>query len=153
MNSRLLQKNNSSGITVYIAVTITAALILVSVSILNLALKQINISGAGRDSQNAFYAADSGAECALFWDVRNPMATSSAFDALSTQNIECNSTSIPVTHTANISTFTMNFTPGTHCAKVTVTKNAGATKIESRGYNTCDTTSNRRLERAIEINY
>ncbi len=156
MNIPFLKKvmGDNRGIAVYIAVTITAALILVSLSILNLALKQISISGAGRDSQNAFYAADSGGECALFWDVRNANAALSAFDSLSTQNITCNNnTAITITHVANVSTFTMPFTPELYCAKVTVTKNSGATKIESRGYNTCDTTSNRRLERAIEINY
>lgn len=142
------------GIAIYIAVIITATLILVSFSILSLALKQISISGAGRDSQDAFYAADSGAECALFWDVHNPVnPAQSAFDPLSIQTITCNNISIPVIHTVATSTFTMLFTPDLFCAKVTVVKLGLTTKVESRGYNTCDTTSNRRLERAVQINY
>ena len=58
------------GIAIYIAVTITAALILVSFAIISLALKQIVISSASRDSQAAFYASDSGVECALYWDLK-----------------------------------------------------------------------------------
>lgn len=146
--------NASRGIAIYIAVTITAALILVSISIVNIALKQISISGSGRDSQNAFYAADSGAECAIFWDVRNPVNPgTSAFDPLAVQDIECNSNTISVTHNSATSTFTMLFTPQSFCSKVTVVKNGGATKVEARGYNTCDVNNTRRLERAIEINY
>ncbi len=148
------KKMGERGIAIYIAVTITAALVLISLSIINIALKQISISGVGRDSQNAFYAADSAAECAIFWDVRNQITPGvSAFDPLSVIPIECNNTSIIVTRLVATSTFTMTFTPDLHCAKVTVAKLGSATKIESRGYNTCDTTSNRRLERAVQVNY
>jgi len=37
------------------------------------------------------------------------------------------------------------------CSSVTVTKEAGRTTIRSRGYNTCDTSSGRRVERGIRL--
>jgi len=37
------------------------------------------------------------------------------------------------------------------CVIVTVTKDAGRTTIDSRGYNTCDTSSSRRVERGIRL--
>ncbi len=170
----LKQKFKSKkGIALYIAVTVTAALILVSFSVVSLALKQISISGAGRDSQEAFYAADSGVECAIFWDVKNSVVPGqSAFTTTTPQVIFCNSdlnnplngallVGGPMTMTepgANgTSTFSLTFLPQLYCAQVTVVKGYSGglqtTKIESRGYNTCDTTSPRRVERAILTTY
>ena len=41
-----------------------------------------------------------------------------------------------------------------HCAIVEVTKNAdGSTNIYSRGYNTCDASHPRRVERGVEVTY
>jgi len=151
---KLFQKyiHNNRGITIYIAVTITAALILVSFAIINITLKQIALSGAGRDSQAAFYAADSGIECALYWNLRNPTSPGMSAFATSTplQNINCNNTPIVVSRIGATSTFTMLFAQP-YCAKVTVAKINASTTIESRGYNTCSTTNVRRVERAILV--
>lgn len=60
----------------------TASIILaVGVSIISIALKQLQISTVGRESQYAFYAANTGAECALYWDfhgVLQPVSTGGA---------------------------------------------------------------------------
>lgn len=144
--------SDNRGITIYIAVTITAALILVSFSIINITLKQITLSSTGRDSQAAFYAADSGIECALYWNLRNPTNPGfSAFDpAAPVQDINCNSTPISVSRTGATSTFTMTFAEP-YCAIVTVAKVLASTTVESRGYNSCDSTGVRRVERAILV--
>jgi Tfp pilus assembly protein PilX len=173
-----------SGIALYMAITITSAIVLVAFAIISLALRQISISNAGRDSQVAFYAADAGSECALYWDAKNTGGSAFASTTSSTQ-ISCNqdSTSNPTNPVAtpvyvgasntNIfgpwtpatatSTFAITFKSSLSdtsfpCAIVTVYKgNVGSgtvvTKIESRGYNTCDPSSIRRVERAIRINY
>lgn len=55
---------------------------------------------------------------------------------------------------AATSTFTVTVDPGANrCAEVQVAKAGGATRIESRGYNTCDTDSPRRIERALRATY
>lgn len=59
------------GFTIFIAVVVSGLLLIVVLSISNIALKETILSGAGRESELAFYAADSGVECALFWDWRN----------------------------------------------------------------------------------
>lgn len=158
----LIPKTDSKGIALYIVISITAALILVSYGIVESALKQVTISSIGRDSQEAFYAADSGAECAIFWDVKNPTNPgASAFATTTAQNISCNNTTINGVGGPSNSpaTFRLDFvtTSGTYCADVTVTKsyagNLPTTKIESKGYNTCDVTATQRVERAIRITY
>ncbi len=150
------------GFALLIAIAVTGTLLLISTGMVNLALKQSNISGAGRDSQLAFYAADTGLECALYWDTKNPSGES-AFNITTGVPIECNrdpvNAAVPpgnqwVVGGSSVSSFTMTFLPEPYCATVTVTKNLdGTTQIESKGYNTCDPNSPRRVERAVRATY
>jgi hypothetical protein len=65
---KLTQENNK-GFTLLFAVLVSVLVLAVGASIINIALKQTILSGAGRESQFAFYAANSGLECALYWDL------------------------------------------------------------------------------------
>lgn len=138
-------------------------LLLVSMGMINIAVKQAFLSSASRESQNAFYAADTGAECAIYWDVKNPTGFS-AFSTSTGSTISCNAdaanTSGKTNPVPNVvggnsqSTFTMTMLPDPYCATVTVTKlNDGTTRIESLGYNTCDSSNPRRVERAVRVTY
>src|SRR3989344_615182 len=150
-------KNPKSGFTLLLAVIITGTLLVIAAGITALAVKQSLIAVAGRDSQRAFYAADTGLECALYWDVKNPSGFS-AFDPSTGSTIYCNrDSSNPgnqwVVGGSSASTFTINFLPDLQCAVVTVTKQGLATTIESLGYNTCSAGNPRRVERAIRARY
>src|SRR3989344_3546084 len=80
------------GITLFIAVIASSLLLLVSLAVVNITYKDILFSSSARDSQFAFYAADSGVECAMYWDFKNP-SNISAF-AITTEGtprtINCN---------------------------------------------------------------
>lgn len=69
------KKNNSSkkekGFTLLFAVLVSVLVLSVGASIISVALKQSILSSTGRESQFAFYAANTGLECALFLDL-NP---------------------------------------------------------------------------------
>ncbi|OHB02496.1 MAG: hypothetical protein A3F53_01755 [Candidatus Zambryskibacteria bacterium RIFCSPHIGHO2_12_FULL_48_10] len=146
------------GFTLFLAVVVMGTLLLIATGITALAVKQSLISVSGRESQIAFYAADTGLECALYWDVKNPSG-SSAFDPSTSSTINCNQDANNggnqwVVGGSSASTFTMTFLPDPSCAIVTVTKLTGnATRIESLGYNTCNSESSRRVERAIRATY
>jgi len=148
----------NKGFTLFIAVVVTGTLLLISTAIVTLAVKQSLISASGRESQTAFYAADTGLECALYWDIQNPSGQS-AFDVTTGSTIDCNhdganSGNQWVVGGSSISTFTITFLPDLACARVTVTKGPGtATKIESLGYNSCDPANPRRVERAVRASY
>lgn len=152
-------KNIKSGFTLFLAVVIVGVLLFIVAGIVNLAVRQSFISTAGRDSQIAFYAADSGLECALFWDIKNPPGGVSAFDISTGSTINCNQdASNPgnqwVVGGSSISVFNITFLPNLWCASVKVTKNTNnTTSIESSGYNTCGSGSPRRVERAIRATY
>lgn len=60
--------NSSKGITLFIAVTIMAILLFISFAVVNISIKSTLFASAGRDSQLAFYAADAGLDCAIYWD-------------------------------------------------------------------------------------
>lgn len=154
------------GFTLFISIVITASLLLVSTGIITLAVKEAFLTSAARESQHAFYAADTGIECAIYWDIKNPDPSGlSAFDTAGQTNINCNADSLNTQGSATnptpqavggpsgVSTFTITFLPDTYCAVVTVTKALGLTTIESLGYNTCDPTNPRRVERAVRVRY
>ncbi len=149
----------NKGFTLFVAIIITGTLLLIATGIASLAVRQALISTSGRESQYAFYAADTGIECALYWDVKNP-AGFSAFSTSTGATISCNKdASNPSNEWVVGGSYTsvinhISFLPDQYCAIVTVTKGLdGSTKIESLGYNTCDTSSSRRVERAVRATY
>ena len=155
------------GITLYISVIVASFLILSSVAIISIAIRQVAVSSTGRDSQVAFYAADTGIECALYWDLKNPTVPGQSAFATTTpfQNIDCNKLTVVPLRVGATTTFAVAFTsPDTSCTTVTVAKGYSlglpTTKIESKGYNygtvsgeSCISSNARRTERAVSVSF
>lgn len=149
----------NKGFTLFVAIVVTGTLLLIATAIVGVALKESAITGAARESQYAFYAADTGIECALYWDVKNSSGVS-AFATTTGTVINCNKDAenpgnqwtVGGSYTSVIDKIT--FLPDPYCAIVTVNKSVGGeTTIESQGYNTCDETNPRRVERAVRVTY
>ena len=92
-------KKNNRGFTILVAVVTAGMLLIIAVSIADIALKEKILSSSGKDSQIAFYAADTGLECAMYWDVKkgvfSPDAADNAPDASSVSGvIGCNSNNL-----------------------------------------------------------
>ncbi|MDB5204675.1 MAG: hypothetical protein JWP09_703 [Candidatus Taylorbacteria bacterium] len=68
LGSNLSKKNLVSGFTLLFASLIGSLVFTIGIAILNISLKQLALTNAGRESQQAFYSADAGVECALFLD-------------------------------------------------------------------------------------
>ena len=171
------QLTTTRGFTVLFAVVVSAIVLSIGLSIANIMLKQITISSAGRESQIAFYTADSGAECAIYADLIGnafPLTESDGDTvvgpftcfggAVPTNPNDESGNSVPVaieTPEGVVTTFKIQYMEDPkYCAVVSVTKVdsesdgfAEKTTIRSRGYNTCDLNNARRLERGIEIRY
>ncbi|MBI2474133.1 MAG: hypothetical protein HYV68_00360, partial [Candidatus Taylorbacteria bacterium] len=62
------QSPKQAGYSLIFAVLISATLVTIGAAMANLALKEFAIVGTSRASQAAFYAADAGMECALYYD-------------------------------------------------------------------------------------
>lgn len=114
----------------------------------------MKLAGTTRESQLAYYAADSGVECALYVDFRgaNNFGTTTAPSVVS----ECANASnlLPLFGAyANGATFTVNYANGS-CVDVTVDKTSIApqTKLSAVGKNTCGQATDR-VNRSIEVKY
>ena len=72
------QHHHKTGFTLLFASLIVSLLLAVGLAILNITLQQILLSSAAKESQYAFYNADTGLECAIYADkVGKGFATSS----------------------------------------------------------------------------
>jgi len=149
---RNIYKNKKSGFALFVAIGVASILLLISIALTNVAFKQILIASSAKESQKAFYAADNGVECVLFWEAVNPTRPGeSAFSPLQSQSITCGDDTFTVGG-ANQSNFTATFDSFGTCVEVTVDKTSG-TSIESRGRNSCDTNNNKRVERGIRVEF
>lgn len=157
---------SSPGFTILLAALVASLVLGLGISIFSIAYKSVTLSTMGRDSQFAFYAADTAAECALYWDAPSRDAFSTTSPAAS---IRCDDPDPPnpITVTNNLPTwpstvFTVggatSFEPNGYCAVVTVTKRdvSPFTTIHADGYNVpCSerSTNPRTLQRSVELNY
>jgi hypothetical protein len=91
--NRNLSYKDKRGISLVISVLIGFTSILIGFAVANLALKETILSGSVKDSEIAFYAANSGIECGLFEDLRNV-----SFDPedKSPLNLTCNGQIVPI---------------------------------------------------------
>jgi len=141
------------GFTLMMAVLVAGILLAIGLAIFNITIKELQISSSGRDSQFAFYAADSGIECALYWDQKQD-----SFASSTPSTIVCNGVGIPNMGGKDYGeASTFSYEVDGLCSVVSVTKNEThpRTVMEAKGYNTsCEsTTSSRRLERAIRVTF
>ncbi len=155
-------KKTSRGFTLLLAVLISGILVALGSAIFDLVSKEILLSSAGRESQFAFYAADTGVECALYWDYQqNAFSTTTSITQVS-----CGGETVPLTRTYDTTnplrpvlttTFSFSFNgvttnPSTDVQVVRVFYPTQTT-INSYGHNTGVLTDPLRLERAIRVTY
>ncbi|MBU6390245.1 hypothetical protein KGQ31_01710 [Patescibacteria group bacterium] len=168
-----LRPKASRGFALLFAILASSVLISIALAIFNLSSREVVFSTFGRESQVAFYAADIGAECALYWDVngksqtgKDTFATStdSINYALTSQSVTCGSdTNVTVSTPASgapvndANNATNQFSlQNAACATVSVSKSYDAiagkikTTIESYGHDSC---GNPLVERGLRIQY
>jgi len=151
------------GFTLLFASLVSSLLLAVGVAIFDVTIKEVILASTARDSSYAIYTADTGLECAFYWDFKNAGLNVTAF-ATSSQSspnasIACNNQTITPTVISTLSaattTFTLTMAPQPYCATVIVAKygNPTRTTVASHGYNTCNANDPRRIERALQANY
>ncbi len=153
------------GITLLIAVILSTVVLSVALALLDITYKQVLLASSAKQSQFAFYNADSVMECALYWD-QQKAAFSYTESSYISNGITCSNQTIVPSLTPNSSSqvgstrTTTFFLP---CAggdasriqgQVTVVKaSSGATSIFATGYSTCDASDPRRIERGLKVSY
>lgn len=69
-NIQVVGNKSEAGFAILFSILLASFLITLGISIFSISLKEIQIVTSARDSQIAYYVADSAKECALFWDVK-----------------------------------------------------------------------------------
>ena len=160
----------SRGFTLLLAALVASIALSLGSSIYTIVSKELELSSIGQNSQFAFYAADTAAECALYWDSRyNWFSTSTPSQAAACDNQPITLISPPGRASSYTPTSTMEFeinlfsdVSAGYCADVSVEKginpstNAVDTLIIANGYSvscaTIDTASGA-LQRTVELAY
>ena len=62
---------SNKGFTIFFAMLVGGLALAVGIAIYDLTVRELDLSGTATQSQYAIYAADTGAECALYWDTRS----------------------------------------------------------------------------------
>jgi len=160
------------GFTLLLAALVASIVLSLGASIYEIAQKEVQLSSLGRDSQFAFYAADTAAECALYWDFRYSYFGTSTPSNPAAQNPTCDSqplgatgrsANFPYTMTSGqMNLFSDTTAGGGYCTVVAVQKTldpttqAVRTLIHADGYNvSCATitTAPQALQRSVELHY
>ncbi len=161
------------GFTLLLAALVASIVLALGSSIFLIARKQVTLSSLGRDSQFAFYAADTGAECALYWDIRHSAFGSSTPETPPTCAEQVlgevvtegeRSSGPPYTIEFEMDLFVNadgvagTFDDSGYCARVSVQKNTSNpfTVIHADGHSTpCEAieSSARSLQRSVQLRY
>lgn len=140
-------KTNSSqfnteqkGFVLLFTIVVTAIIFFIGAGIYSVSFKELLTSSLSKESQKSIFAADSGAECAMWADTNGQLDGTTRFPCMGN----------PISPLGGGESFTTGFDNGT-CARVNITKdtipdpndpNAPGTvrvNIISQGYNKCTT--------------
>lgn len=151
------------GIALLFTLLIIGVAMSLSVGVFNIILGELEIGEGARESTRAFYAADSGVECALYWDLKE-----NAFVFDEEEQITCMgstpafsrpcSTAFCQTIDGKAATVYQSTTPFTltnnTCVSLIMIKfSDGSSRISALGENTCNPSALRVVQRGIEVNY
>jgi Tfp pilus assembly protein PilX len=169
----------NKGFTLLFATVVVSLMLSIGLAIANITLTQLVLSSAGRESQFAFYNADTGVECAIYYEYNVPgneegapffANHNSVIETLPNNTIDCAGREITigsgnVTRSGATTTTTFYINPpdddcvvGEPTFEVQVHKSefseyATNVFIEARGYNTCDASNPRRFERGLYVTF
>ncbi len=168
------------GFAFFFAALIASVILTIAASMYDITRREFNITQVETQSQYAIYAADAGAECALYWDHKFPDADNSAFPASNAAGgiavagqALCNGQDIvagtpltlkspaawvivsDATHATTTFAISVANTTGEPCAIVTVAKYGTPvrTAITSRGFNSCSNNVLNHIERTLQVVY
>jgi hypothetical protein len=156
MKNKILKKNKNNGFVLLYTMIVSSIILAVALGIVSVALKETQFSTSAKATNEAFFAADTGAECALFYD----KTTNNAFNDPSIE-MNCAYVTVNRTFSGNTWSFSLGYLGDSlySCANVTLTRDAGKTTVISKGYNKasfdgsyCNPVSNS-VERELKVTY
>ncbi|MDO8482854.1 MAG: pilus assembly PilX N-terminal domain-containing protein [bacterium] len=170
----LIRDSSQKGFALLFAILASSVLLSIGAAIWNIAFREVLLSSFGRESQTAFYVADSAIECAFYHDFIGTDVFSTSTDSISPsfwdnyRSINCGGSiiNVGIYHPSGLyqidsrnatSTFTMNV--GSGKAIVVIGKSdpdgdgRSATNIVSHGQNSLNPSDPTIVERGLRASY
>ena len=159
-------QSSTTGFVLLFAVTLSSILLAIALGVSNVAFRELRFSTNARDTNDAFFSADTGIECALFYD--KGVDQYDAFGGtLSSINCAGNSNIVNQSSSGSITNYYFKIlnlgSSEQSCTIVRVTKDSSSppdvlTTIVSKGYNlgsasSCPSSSANLVEREIKVDY
>ncbi len=143
-----MKKNKNLGFTLLLSLLVMSVVLAVGLGVFNIIIKEIQLSGLGRESEIASYAAETGIECVEYWDLQKH-----AISTTTSVSITCGGNSINAGWSNGITFFNLPLTNGS-CAKITINKQTSHTTVTSEGFNLdCAASSPFKVERIWRVTY
>ncbi|PIR69665.1 MAG: hypothetical protein COU47_02045 [Candidatus Niyogibacteria bacterium CG10_big_fil_rev_8_21_14_0_10_46_36] len=157
------KRHNKAGFTLLLSLLVISIVLAISLSVFGIIVREISLSTSARESRLAFYGANTGVECAIYWDFVQGSFASDTPPSV----ITCNGQDFTVggAETSVLNNLTLD--NGSCAFEVTVTKSCVSdvggcttgnepnkrilTTIRSRGHNTC--TEGFVVERGLQAQY
>jgi len=156
-----MKEKNQKGYAILFTIVIVSAVSVITAGLTNAVYKQLVLSSLAKDSQSAFYQADTAGDCALYADrvegakpIPNLITAGGIF---SCGGLEL--TVVPTGPNYIILPSLAVQASSDPCFRIDVIKDTTTTPgtikttIEAKGYNFCDITNPRTVEREIKIDY
>lgn len=157
------------GYVLLLSILVASILLAVSFGVFLIGLRELRLASFLHDSQRALAAADTGVECALYWDRAFPYngmdysifaTTTGSVIPGNASDVECDNVTLPSDPVADwnvtsligsgLTTFTLPI-EATLCANVSVTKSDIDTVVRGDGSSTCDPNNPYSTQRSIEV--
>jgi hypothetical protein len=151
---------SKKGFALLFTVLVISIILAIGLGISDVTYKQTILSSLARNSQLAFYQADSGVECGMYFDVQGgifPRGTTAADAASKDPTIYCGDNTLtftPASSHDDYFVYTEQTPNGTDpCYSVTFDKTDPVhNSVSSRGLSTCINTA-QQVERALNVTY
>jgi len=157
-----MNKNKQNGYAIMFTVILVSIISLISIGLSNTTYKQLILSSGSKDSQLSFYMSDMATECALYADIQTNLTTLTSFYC--GVDVSGDSYLLNKNVTGSGENITYNFEPESSvssssnpCFRISINKNNSTgsmvTTINASGYNICNKSGRRTVERTIQVNY
>lgn len=153
-----MHSTSQRGFTLLVAVIFTSVVLSVALALSDIAYRQILLASTARQSQYAFYSADSALECVLYWDQKMDEFDYNT-EPVGSGTFSCQGRSVSFSAAAPFGvsrTTTISIpcaTTGSQSSVIVYKQLSGTTVIDASGYNTCIAGDQNRVERGVKASY
>jgi hypothetical protein len=152
-------KKAQSGFAMLFTVLIISVILSIALGISDLTFKQTLLSNSAKNSQLAFYQADSGVECGLYYDVTLGQLPAGTDITKAPNQLTCGgntATLVAAQSRTDYFIYQEDITDASPCFSITFDKThqlvADKYNVSSRGYSTCQSTP-QQVERGLNVSY